>query len=496
MHVYGYFVPPLYAILVSVELALALGFIFVNGFHDTANAVTAVVYTNSMSPAMAACWSGIWNLAGALLASGAVAYGVLALLPAEMIFAAGERAGFAMVFALLVSALLWNIGTWYFGLPVSSSHTLIGSILGVGLANGLLGASGLNRALNWTQVKSSALALLISPLLGFVFAAALLLIAKLVIRDPELHTAPAGHKPPPFGIRALLWISSAGVSFFHGDNDGQKGMGLLMLILIGTLPGAFAIDMAEKNTAREALIRDTKITSAVLRRRVDPRSAELSGGYAAEEISDYLGSSRKPTPDTYSALVAENNQLVSTLSSVGRLTALPDSQRTAVRKDILLITRTIGRVLDQNAIVEPSERATLRSYRRRLEGLTRYVPAWVQIAAALAIGLGTLIGWRRIAVTIGERIGKQPLTYGEGACAELVTASGIGLAGSFGLPVSTTYLMASSIAGTMAAQRAGLRWKTVGSILGAWAFTLPVSIVLAGALFALAFQVVRLLGIS
>ncbi|MGH8048313.1 MAG: inorganic phosphate transporter, partial [Chthoniobacterales bacterium] len=227
-----------------VALGLALGFEFVNGFHDTANAVATVIYTHSLPAWIAVIWSGIWNLIGVLLSSGLVAFSIVALLPVELVLNVGSSAGFAMVFALLVSAIAWNLGTWYFGLPASSSHTLIGAIMGVGLANSLLTpGSHFGDGVNWTKAGEVGMTLLVSPVIGFVAAALLLLLCKALIKNPALYKDPEGHKPPPWWIRLTLIGTCTGVSYAHGSNDGQKGMGLIMLILIGILPATYALHL-------------------------------------------------------------------------------------------------------------------------------------------------------------------------------------------------------------------------------------------------------------
>ena len=232
-------------VLLGLTLAIALGFEFVNGFHDTANAVATVIYTHSLEPHLAVVWSGLWNFIGVLTSSGAVAFGIVSLLPVELILNAGTHAGFAMIFALLFSAILWNLGTWYFGLPNSSSHTLIGSILGVGLMNQLMaprhtGTSGVD----WTQAIGVGKSLFFSPLIGFLCSALLFLVMKRLVHNHRLYCEPKGTEPPPFWIRSMLVLTCTGVSFAHGSNDGQKGMGLIMLILVGTVPAAYALNHA------------------------------------------------------------------------------------------------------------------------------------------------------------------------------------------------------------------------------------------------------------
>src|ERR1700744_5961224 len=231
-------------ILLGVALFIALAFEFVNGFHDTANAVATVIYTHTLEPHIAVVWSGFFNFLGVLTSSGLVAFGIISLLPVELILQVGSKAGFAMVFALLVAAIIWNLGTWYFGLPASSSHTLIGSIIGVGIANQLMAGRSGTSGVDWAQATNIGKSLLLSPVVGFVCAFLLLWLMKAVLRNRALYEAPVGTEPPPFWIRCLLVLTCTGVSFAHGSNDGQKGMGLIMLILVGTVPTAYALNHA------------------------------------------------------------------------------------------------------------------------------------------------------------------------------------------------------------------------------------------------------------
>src|ERR1700739_1136263 len=237
-----------------LALGLALSFEFVNGFHDTANAVATVIYTPSLKPWIAVIWSGLWNLTGVLVSTGAVAFGVVALLPVELVINVGSGAGWAMVFALLISAILWNLGTWYLGLPASSSHTLIGAIMGVGLANSWVsGNHEFGEGINWAKASEVGTSLLVSPIVGFGCAALLLLFSKALTKSTDLSSAPEPGKAPPHWIRGLLVLTCTGVSFAHGSNDGQKGMGLIMLILVGILPGSYALKMTGDQAALQKI---------------------------------------------------------------------------------------------------------------------------------------------------------------------------------------------------------------------------------------------------
>src|SRR6516225_8773105 len=292
-------------VLLAVALFVALGFEFVNGFHDTANAVATVIYTHSLTPHAAVVWSGLWNFLGVVTSTGAVAFGIISLLPVELILQVGSGAGFAMVFALLTAAIIWNLGTWYFGLPSSSSHTLIGSIIGVGIANQLMQAKTATSGVDWVQALNVGKSLLFSPIIGFALAASLLSLSKLFISDKRLYTAPEGTNPPPFWIRALLILTCTGVSFAHGSNDGQKGMGLIMLILIGTVPTAYALNHAVTAAQSADFIAVSQQAAKALDNYVSP-SAVI--GDPREDISNYVRS-KEFTPNTVLALRAMINDI-------------------------------------------------------------------------------------------------------------------------------------------------------------------------------------------
>jgi inorganic phosphate transporter, PiT family len=474
-------------ILLGVALLIALGFEFVNGFHDTANAVATVIYTHSMAPNFAVVWSGFFNFLGVLTSSGAVAFGIISLLPVELILQVGSQAGFAMVFALLIAAIIWNLGTWYFGLPNSSSHTLIGSIIGVGLMNQLTsGASGTS-GVDWSQATGIGKALLFSPLIGFVLSAGLLLLAKLVIKSPTLYSAPKGNEPPPFWIRGLLVLTCTGVSFAHGSNDGQKGMGLIMLILIGTVPTAFALNRAVTPDQTQVFVAVSRQASDTLSHYV-PAGAPASVD-ARKEVTDYVRT-RTMAPVTIPALQSLAGSIAQETGKFGELSNVPQDQVNNVRNDMYLASEAL-RLMGKNGqpAVEGSDKDVLKTYSRELDNATKFIPAWVKVAVALALGLGTMVGWKRIVVTVGEKIGKDHLTYAQGASAEVVAMVTIGAADMYGLPVSTTHVLSSGVAGTMAANGSGLQWATIRNMIMAWVLTLPASIILSGCLFYLFRQV-------
>jgi PiT family inorganic phosphate transporter len=482
-------------LLLGLALLMALSFEFVNGFHDTANAVATVIYTKSLRPSVAVVWSGAWNLIGVLTSSGAVAFGIVALLPVELVLNVGSGAGFAMVFSLLLSAIIWNLGTWYLGLPASSSHSLIGSIVGVGLMNSLISpTSAFGEGVNWSKVADTAEALIFSPLIGFFLAGALLLLAKLLLRIPALYAAPEGDRPPPWWIRLVLIFTCTGVSFAHGSNDGQKGMGLIMLILVGIVPTVFALNLDTTPVALAKLNASSAAFSATLGAR-GVAASDLPHDAASQTLSRYLTTGTF-TPQVMPALASINASVQSRLQGVIQLSQYPAEKRRELRMDSYLLSESIGKLIKLKQVPAGYDAKALAGLQSGLKSLTSFIPVWVKVAVALALGLGTMIGWKRIVVTVGEKIGKAHLTYAQGACAELVAFATIEAADVLGLPVSTTHVLSSGIAGTMAANRSGLQKETLRNILLAWVLTLPACMLLGAALFGAGLLLVfRVLGV-
>ena len=470
-------------ILLGVALFIALGFEFVNGFHDTANAVATCIYTHSLEPHVAVVYSGCMNFVGVMLSTGAVAYSIVNLLPVELILKVSSGSGFAMVFALLIAAILWNLATWWRGLPASSSHTMIGSVIGVGFAYQLIkGHSGVS-GVDMAQVKKVFTALLVSPVVGFAMAALLFFLFKLLARDPRLYKAPEGTAPPPFHIRCLLILTCGGVSYFHGSNDGQKGMGLIMLILVGTVPTAYALNHTV--SAREVQT-FAAVSTQVAGALSNYESPGAVVGDSDAELQDFI-SSKKYDPAVMLALQQEVTNIRNEAVAYGSLGGVPANMQANVRNQMYLTSAAL--TLLPNASGAPklaaSDTAILKNYKSFLDKSTRFIPTWVKVAVALALGLGTMIGWKRIVVTVGEKIGKTHLTYAQGAAAEITAMITIGLADGFGLPVSTTHVLSSGVAGTMAANKSGLQMSTIRDIALAWVFTLPAAALLSGCLFLL-----------
>ena len=466
-------------ILLGVALLTALGFEFVNGFHDTANAVATVIYTHSLPPNVAVLWSGFFNFLGVLVSSGAVAFGIISLLPVELILQVGSSAGFAMVFALLIAAIIWNLGTWWFGLPASSSHTLIGSIIGVGIANALMHGRDGTSGVDWAQAIKVGYSLVLSPIIGFVLSALLLLILRKLVTKKELYEEPKKKAPPPWWIRGILILTCTGVSFAHGSNDGQKGMGLIMLILVGIVPMTYALNRAMPVDNMTQFVAVARVTQQELVKAVplalnnDPRPT----------LTEFLRSKQQST-EVIPALARLVGDIGDQINQYGSLAHVPMGMVSNVRNDMYLASESI-RLLDKTDVVtlDAEAKANLKAFKKNVDDATKFIPLWVKVAVAIALGLGTMVGWKRIVVTVGEKIGKTHLTYAQGASAELVAMVTIGAADAFGLPVSTTHVLSSGVAGTMAANRSGLQWATLRNLAMAWVLTLPVAMLLSGSLY-------------
>lgn len=456
------------ALLVFCLIA-ACSFEFVNGFHDTANAVATVIYTHSLKPWVAVIWSGIWNFLGVFAGGIAVAVGIINLLPVETLVDQDIAHSIAMVAALLITAIFWNLLTWYLGIPCSSSHTLIGSILGVGLAYSLL-PEATSEAVNWSKASDIGLSLLVSPLFGFSVTIILMYILRTLTKKTSygdsLFKEPKKDKAPPTWIRGILILTCTLVSFFHGSNDGQKGVGLVMLILIGIVPAYFALD----NNFNPAQLSSPLSSVGRIAATIDP--SLLSAGDRTK----------------LSEAIAMNERLQQRFKTLPQIESIPKQERFLVRKDVMVMDRNLNDIAKNDEVkLSAGEKKTLSNELKNVRKVTDYSPRWVILMISLSLGLGTMIGWKRIVKTIGEKIGKEHLTYAQGASAEIVAASTIGLSSFYGLPVSTTHVLSSGIAGSMVASKGvkNLQPDTVRNILIAWFLTLPVVMVMAGALFLL-----------
>jgi len=500
--------------ILLIALGIAFAFECINGFHDTANAVATVIYTRSLRPTAAVVWSGIWNFIGVYAGGIGVAFSIVHLLPVDLLVDIRSGRGLAMVLALLVSAITWNFATWYKGLPASSSHALIGSIMGVGMMNAWLERGSPFKGVNWHKVTEVITALLLSPLIGFLAAAILLWLCRSLIRSPRLFRPPAGDEPPPWWVRALLVGTCTGVSFAHGSNDGQKGMGLVMLILIGILPATYALDPASRDGDLTGAVAAASRLEGELARpdlaalmnalkelhvanaRVERLSRSTALAQEASVESDMVHRLVKPLEggdpvlDTLDPLPVVT-ALRETVGTARSSAELAPEQRWRVRTALVELGTTVRTLLREFGHLLPHERRDdLKAIAKDLARPVEYVPSWVVLGVALCLGLGTMVGWERIVVTVGEKIGKSHLTYAQGAVAELIAATTIGMADRFHMPVSTTHVLSSGVAGTMWAERAGLQRDTVRKIALAWVLTLPAVIGLSALLYWLATTVV------
>lgn len=432
-------------------LTIAFGFEFINGFHDTANAVTTVIYTGTLRATPAVLYSGFCNFLGVMLGGTAVAFAIVNLLPVDLLIESSSTRSVVMVISLLLAGMTWNLGTWWYGLPVSSSHTLIGSILGVGLANSLITRGDMS-GVNWIKATEVGLSLLISPVIGFIAGATLLLLMKRVFTNPNLYHPPGDGDNPPHWIRGVLLATCGGVSFAHGSNDGQKGMGLILLALIGFLPTYYSLNVHRSSAAS------------------DLRNAAI-------EIDKIIESE---SPEVAAAVRSDLHVIATTLEDKSSLAEVSPTERWEVRQSIFRFQRTLS-----DSKLTPETHRALAAHHKEFSRAIEYVPFWVVVGVALSLGIGTTIGYKRIVVTVAEKIGKTHLTYAQGAAAEVVAAVTIGLADAVHMPVSTTHVLSSGVAGTMWANRSGLQGNTLKKIGLAWVLTLPAAILLSAGLFTL-----------
>ncbi len=489
----------------GVMLVLALIFVLVyeaiNGFHDTANAVATVIYTRALRSQLAVGMSGIFNFLGVLLGGLSVAYAIVHLLPVNLLLNVSSTHGLAMMFSMLLAAIIWNLGTWYFGLPASSSHTLIGAIIGIGLTNAMVTDTSVLDALNIPKLIEIFLSLIISPLVGLALAGGLVFLLRRywsgTPKRRRIHLTPAerekkdGKRKPPFWTRTALILSAAGVSFAHGANDGQKGIGLIMLVLIGVAPAGFVVNM---NSTGYDIARTRDAVSNLQQYYLQHQAALPQVADAEPPAIPAPETNVAPSApvefhcDSSRALIAINRTLA-LLENLQSYDGLTPFERSHVRRLLMCIADTADRVVKLPQ-TSGEDKRFMGNLRKDLLATVEYAPLWIIVAVALALSLGTMIGWRRVATTIGEKIGKKGMTYAQGLSAQMTAAVSIGAASYTGMPVSTTHVLSSAVAGTMLVDGGGVQSKTVQNILLAWVLTLPVAIVLSGGLYWLALKLI------
>ncbi|MEQ5117140.1 inorganic phosphate transporter PitA [Morganella morganii] len=483
-------------LLLVLALIFVLFYEAINGFHDTANAVATVIYTRAMRAQLAVVMAGVFNFLGVLLGGLSVAYAIVHLLPTDLLLNVSSAHGLAMVFSLLLAAIIWNLGTWYFGIPASSSHTLIGAIIGIGLTNAIVTNSSVVDALNIPKMISIFLSLILSPLVGLVIAGLMIWFLRRywsgTKKRRRIHLTPAerekkdGKRKPPFWTRTALILSAVGVSFSHGANDGQKGIGLIMLVLIGVAPAGFMVNM-NSSDYEIARTRDAVVN---LEQYYTTHKDALAH---AIELTPALNTENTVLNEQFHCDSSRTDivlrQAQDLLGNIHTYDDLLPEQRSQMRRLLMCISDTAAEVAKLPE-TKPEDARFLKRLSNDLLNTVEYAPIWIIISVALALSLGTMFGWKRVAVTIGEKIGKKGMTYAQGVSAQVTAAVSIGVASYTGMPVSTTQVLSSAVAGTMIVDGGGVQTKTIKNIMLAWILTLPVSIILSGVLYWISLQII------
>ncbi len=479
--------------LLVFSLLMVVMFEATNGFHDAANAVATVIYTKSLTPGRAVVLSGFMNFVGVLLGGIAVAYALVELIPAEVLSPPDGGPAVAMLVSLFVAALFWNIGTWWLGLPNSSSHCLIGALIGVAVGNALVRSRHLSDGVHWGQLWKVLESLALSPILGFLLAGGLYLVCRKTLHDKHLYE-PVGDKPPVWWMRGILILTCSGVSFAHGTNDGQKSIGLIMLTIIGLFPATYALNPKAGDALQGLPPLLQQAEPIVAQYGDDERQIAIDASHALQQRA---AARKAASPARYGG---DHGGFVLEHTSSGQATTDQDGtsppphpplelgytetaqRRSAVRGDVYRVISELHHAQEsKSASADIKKRAHTLAH--ELGRYVEYAPTWVRILSALCLGIGTMIGYRRIVVTLGERLGNVHLTPAQGATTELVSAVLIGSAGFTGLPVSTTHIVTSGIGGTMVTSGAGLRYRMISRIVIAWLVTLPVTITVAAGLY-------------
>lgn len=464
--------------LLLLSLGIALFYEMINGFHDTANAVAMIIYTNSMKARYSVIMASIMNFLGVILGGIGVAYVIVHLLPLDIMVSSNKEAMLVMIYSLLIAAVVWNFGTWYFGLPVSSSHSLIGSLIGVSAAFGIMNGFSFSESVNWKEVYKILTVLAISPFAGFAFAYVLMKLARRFIKDPKYFKSPSteegeSKKKPKFWMRIGIILTGAGVSFAHGSNDGQKGIGLIMIILIGILPTYYALNM----DSHEYKIKQVRDSAQNLAKFYADNSQTLVELVNEKHLISALKIKNASISECDVNNVYETTTLIANkLENVKSYFELSNDDRWKVHNAILCSDNFFHQVEKLYLLKDKDKSDYISSQRKIILAASEYVPYWVIIAVALALGIGTMMGYKRIVYTIGEKIGSQPVNYMQGAVSQAMAMTTILLANFAHAPVSTTHIVSSSVAGTMSAEpNGGVQKGMVKIILLSWIFTLPVT---------------------
>ena len=464
-------------VLLFISLAIALFYEMVNGFHDTANAVAMIIYTNSMKASYSVIMAGIMNFFGVILGGIGVAYVIVHLLPLDIMVSSNQTGTLVMIFALLIAALVWNFGTWYFGLPVSSSHSLIGSLVGVSIAFGMTNGFSFSQSVNWDVVYKILTALAVAPLGGFIVAYISMKISRIFVKNPKYYRTPSTSedgkkKKPNFWMRTGIIATGAGVSFAHGSNDGQKGIGLVMIILIGILPTYYSLNM-EAHQYKIMQVRDSASNLAKFYKDNNDTLAKLLD---EKKVISALKVQSQIAECNINQVYNTTIEIATKLDGLKSYSELSADDRWNIHNAVLCSNNFFEQVEKAYKSIDKDKSDYVSDQRKLLLPSTEYVPYWVIIAVAFMIGTGTMIGYKRVVHTIGEKIGSKPINHMQGAVSQGMAMITILLANFAHAPVSTTHIVSSSVAGTMVAEPDGtVQKKTIKTILLAWVFTLPVT---------------------
>jgi PiT family inorganic phosphate transporter/low-affinity inorganic phosphate transporter len=469
--------------LLLLALGIALFYEMINGFHDTANAIAMVIYTNSLEAKYSVIMSGIMNFLGVAFGGIGVAYAVVHLLPLDIVVASNQSATLVMIFAVLVSAVIWNLGTWYVGIPSSSSHALIGSLVGVGAVFGVMQGFDLSHSLNWTAVYKVLTGLAVAPILGFAFAYFLMKLIRKFVRNPKFYKTPDSEtkrKRPNFWMRMGIIATGAGVSFAHGANDGQKGMGLIMIILMGIIPAFYALDMS----SQEYKIKQVHDSAANLAKFYAENNASLTQLIGDKQLKSALKTVNTIAECNVNQVQETTADIAAKLNGIKSYREISVNDRWNIHNAILCSDDFFSQAEKTYTKSDKDKSDYIASQRKTLVSATEYVPSWVILAVGLALSIGTMIGYKRIVTTIGEKIGSQPINYMQGTVAQAMAMITILAANFWHAPVSTTHVVSSSVAGSMVAEpNGGIQKSTVKAILLSWIFTLPVTALLSAGIY-------------
>lgn len=515
---------------IRIMLMIALFFVFIyeaiNGFHDTANSVVTVIYTYALPSHSAVIMSGVFNFLGVILSGLSVAYTIIHLLPLYLLTNTSAHHILAMIFSILFAAILWNLGTWYLGLPTSSSHTLIGTLIGIGLTHAIITQCPITQGLNISKLINIFASLIISPIIGLILAKIIIILLYRYWNNNKkyenIHITPTeqakkiGKRQPSLWIRSILITSAAGVSFSHGANDGQKGIGLIMLLLIGVAPASFMLNMNSSthiiSHTKNAInnfhayyiqhyndihnIVPSEITSIPVSTALHqlqiivpsfPEKIHIINNDNTINFNEKILSLDTTTKRkkffcdlSLTLIMIQDTALL--LDNLNSYTQLNINQRSQLRQLLICIIDVLDQII---ALPEISykNKNFIAHLKKNLINTVEYAPTWIILGVALSLSLGTIIGWKRVAITIGEKIGKKEMTYAQGLSAQLTTAISISAASYAGMPVSTTHVLSASLTGSMLMHGWGVQKKIIKNILITWILTMPISIILSSSFY-------------